>query len=121
MSDYNNKDVEDILNTKIESYGDYQSDGYGRHTMKVYANGNTFWFSYSTLVAFRKGGGRTWVHKNDWGTTTGRHLNWIDDGDKKSRLSSQDFNAKFAEEFGGSFEITTSRHGVEFRGRPVKL
>jgi hypothetical protein len=31
------------------------------------------------------------VHENVWGTTTGKHLNAIDGGDKKSRLKSAEF------------------------------
>ena len=43
-------------------------------------------FSYSTPVAFRNAG-RWVVRVNDWGPTTGKHLNYLDSGDKSSRLS----------------------------------
>lgn len=52
--------------------------------------GNEFFFSYQTLVAFRpiKGAfaGVVLVRKNEWSTTTGKHLNWIDGGDSVARF-----------------------------------
>lgn len=85
---------------RFYNYGNYSSDNYGAHSMAFEdTNGNTFYFSYDTLVAFRCSKGR-FVHTNDWGTTTGKHLNWIDGGDKKSRLNDSDFHKKFKECFG---------------------
>ena len=52
-----------------------------------------FAFSYQTVVGFIPPGGGIWrVIQNYWGPTTGKHLNWLDGGDKKSRLSSEEFN-----------------------------
>jgi len=48
--------------------------------------GVTLWYSYDTVVAFRVSGQDKVVSENVWGTTTGKHLNWIDEGDKKNRL-----------------------------------
>ena len=62
--------------------------------------GNSFWFSYKTLIAFQKGYSDIVVYRNDWSTTTGKHLNAIDDGDKKKRLSAADFEAAFVKAFG---------------------
>lgn len=45
----------------------------------------TVYFSYSTPVAFWGPNGRI-VRENDWSVTTGRHLNWIDGGDKRGRI-----------------------------------
>ena len=86
----------------ISNYGYYSSDNYGSHSMKVSIprtsdkkHGITLYYSYNTLVAFRgfinseKQG--LFVIKNYWGTTTGKHLNFIDGGDKKSRLTESDF------------------------------
>ncbi len=36
------------------------------------------WFSYETPIAFRKSNGRLFARKNEWGPTTGKHLNYID-------------------------------------------
>lgn len=53
------------------------------------------WFSYSTLIGFVKrngsGAGKRFVSENCWSTTTGKHLNAIDGGDKKSRLPREEF------------------------------
>lgn len=59
------------------NYGQYSSDNYGVHTMMFLdAKGNRYWFSYETLVAFDING-EFHIIKNYWGTTTGKHLNWI--------------------------------------------
>ncbi len=80
----------------IESYGHYSSDNYGAHTLVVDVGGVEVWYSYRTPVAFRALMGQRYVRENEWGPTTGKHLNWIDGGDKKSRLSSDDFETMFA-------------------------
>ena len=80
----------------IDSYGEYSSSNYGAHTLKVTVplkDGETLtvWFSYKTPVAFYSHATGKVVRENDWGPTTGKHLNWIDGGDKKSRVSSEKF------------------------------
>jgi hypothetical protein len=40
-------------------------------------NDTEFYFSYDTVVAFRNTRGELRVIKNYWGTTTGKHLNYI--------------------------------------------
>jgi hypothetical protein len=50
----------------------------------------TIWFSYRTPVAFSLHG-ETIVRRNDWGTTTGRHLNEIDGGATDKRVSGEEF------------------------------
>ena len=68
---------------------------YGRGTKGTQVNldGLTLWFSYKTIVAFQVWHNPTVVHENIWGTTTGGHLNSIDGGDRKNRVST----AKFAD------------------------
>lgn len=84
-----------------EVYTNYSSGNYGAHALRfIDADGNSFWFSYQTLVAFCKPGAGKFVRQNDWSTTTGKHLNAIDGGNKKRRLSGEAFEAKFAECFG---------------------
>lgn len=85
----------------ISSYGNYSSDNYGAHALRVEMPNVTVYFSYKTPVAFRsnKGGG-TVVRQNDWGTTTGKHLNAIDGGSreaKKARVDSATFERLFGE------------------------
>ena len=85
----------------FETYGNYSSENYGAHALVFTdADNNRFWFSYKTLVAFQKCGEPLAVRQNDWGPTTGKHLNAIDGGNKKKRLTSLMFEAHFAETFG---------------------
>lgn len=82
------------INVKYWNYGNYSSDNYGAHTLAFEdANGNEYWFSYETLVAFRING-EFHISKNYWGTTTGKHLNWINDN-KKIREDEETFNANY--------------------------
>jgi hypothetical protein len=75
----------------FSSYGNYSSSNYGVNSLCFTdARGIDYFFSYQTLVAVRYMG-TTLVRRNDWGPTTGKHLNWIDGGDKASRLSADDF------------------------------
>ena len=93
----------------IYSYGDYSSGNYGAHCMcmvippsRKNKHGITLYFSYDTLVAFRgyvkdMGGRDLFVHKNVWGTTTGKHLNFIDYGHKEARFNDKDFEHYYKE------------------------
>lgn len=89
----------------ISSYGEYSSSNYGSHCMMVdipasakNKHGITLYFSYNTLIAFRgyvdteKHG--LFIIKNYWGSTTGKHLNFIC-SDKKRRLDEDVFNNLF--------------------------
>lgn len=51
----------------------------------------TFWYSYKTLVAFRAPEHPLVVSENVWTTTTGKHLNLIDRGEKKNRVDNETF------------------------------
>jgi hypothetical protein len=76
------------------SYGNYSSDNCGAHTMVFTdAQGRDFYFSYRTLVAVYVPGKGRIVRENDWGPTTGKHLNWIDGGSKEDRLPREQFQA----------------------------
>lgn len=83
-----------------QTYGNYSSGNYGAHALQFFTSEGTFWFSYKTLVAFKKLGGPRIVRQNDWSTTTGKHLNAIDGGDKKSRVSAVEFERLYRETFG---------------------
>jgi hypothetical protein len=69
----------------FETYGNYSSGNYGAHAL-VFSlpNGIDVYFSYKTPVAFRNNG-HVIVRQNDWGPTTGKHLNAIDGGDKDAK------------------------------------
>lgn len=81
----------------FQTYGNYTSDNYGAHALQFFCDDLTVWFSYKTPVAFRKGSGPRVVRENSWGPTTGKHLNAIDGGDKKSRVSGEEFERLFDE------------------------
>ena len=78
------------MNVSLRNYGNYSSDNYGAHCIRVGIGSLTLWFSYQTVVAFGDGHGIR-VRENVWGGTTGKHLNWIDGGDKGSRMSGEMF------------------------------
>lgn len=59
----------------IRNYGDYSSRNYGAHSLEVDIGDLRLWFSYHTVVAFHAPGQHRMVRQNDWGTTTGKHLN----------------------------------------------
>lgn len=91
------------------SLGSYSANTPQANCMRIDIGQFNFWFSYSTIVAFSAPGlhdeiGRyTAVRENDWGPTTGKHLNWIDNGDKKSRLPSDKFEALLKKYVGDRF------------------
>jgi hypothetical protein len=60
----------------------------------------TLWFSFKTCVAFMTPGSGKVVSENCWGSTTGKHLNSIDGGNKDSRLKGDDFEYKLHEMLG---------------------
>lgn len=83
---------------KISTYGNYSSSNYGAHCLRVELPGITVWFSYQTTVAFETNKSGLVCRRNDWGPTTGKHLNAIEP-DKSKRLDSAAFEARFAESF----------------------
>lgn len=76
---------------RFESYYRYSSDNYGVHSLHFTdGQGNSFYFSYQTLVAFYTPSTGLVVRQNDWGPTTGKHLNAIEP-DKSKRVDSVEF------------------------------
>lgn len=60
---------------------------YPRSTRNFYyciQDGLTVWYSYKTAVAVEVNGER-YVCENVWSVTTGKHLTWIDGGDKEAK------------------------------------
>jgi len=68
----------------------------GTNNLLVEIAGKDVYFSYDTIVAVRAEG-RLYVRQNEWGPTTGRHLNDIDGGNKADRMSGEDFEKKLEE------------------------
>jgi len=79
----------------IHSYGQYSSSNYGAHTLCVQVGAISLWFSYQTVVAFSSGFSGRFVSENVWSVTTGKHLNWIDGGNKAERVNNQVFDEEF--------------------------
>ena len=79
----------------FESYGNYTNENYGAHCLRFCIGSLSVWYSYKTPVAFYHPSTGKVVRENDWSTTTGKHLNAIDGGQKKSRISGEVFERKF--------------------------
>ena len=58
--------------------------------MGVSVGGIDIYFSYTTPVAIRRGSELV-VRQNNWGPTTGKHLNSIDDGARGDRVGVDEF------------------------------
>lgn len=56
----------------------------------------SIWFSYRTAIAFQSGYQGIVVRENDWGATTGKHLNYVDGGGKGTRVSGREFESMLA-------------------------
>jgi len=76
----------------------------------VNINGVRVWFSYETAIGFAFAGNIV-VRQNVWGTTTGKHLNRIDGGDKTAkanRVGSDDFTEMLHLAMSSAFAPTAS-------------
>jgi hypothetical protein len=85
------------MRVSIGSYGNYSSGNYSGHCTRLTLGDLTLYFSYKTVVGFDDGFQGTFVRENEWGPTTGKHLNWLDGGDKKNRLPGEEFMKKLSE------------------------
>lgn len=80
----------------FQSYGNYSSANYGVNAL-VFSMGDVdVYFSYKTPVAFRHPTTGLVVRMNEWGPTTGKHLNAIDGGNgaKAKRINGAEFEAR---------------------------
>jgi hypothetical protein len=73
----------------VETYGPTARGNYGTHCLSVRTPDFTVWYSYETIVAvaWRDASAR-WhrlVAHNDWGPTTGKHINAIDGGSQEAK------------------------------------
>ena len=83
----------------FESYGNYSSTNYGAHALVFHTPKGDIYFSYKTPVAFRTSATGLRVRVNDWSTTTGKHLNAIDNGNKKERITGEQFEQELEQAF----------------------
>ena len=81
----------------FRNYGQYSSDNYGVNSLAFDLGSIEIFFSYQTPVAFITAKTGLVVRENDWSTTTGKHLNWIDNGDKKARITGEEFEKRLQE------------------------
>lgn len=79
----------------------YRSGNYGLHCLAFQdTEGNVFYYSYKTLVAFYVAKTcKKFCIKNYWSTTTGKHLNAIEP-DKAMRCTQEEFNKIYELAFG---------------------
>ena len=80
----------------IKSYGQYNGNNYGVHTLKVDLGAFELFYSYETIVAFCSGKTGLVCSENNWGVTTGKHLNWIVPN-KKERIPYSQFKVELEE------------------------
>ncbi len=81
---------------RFTNYGNYSSNNYGVNTLRFDIDGLTIWFSYKTPVAFDSVKTGFVIRENDWSTTTGKHLNWINDN-HSIRVTGDEFQEKLQE------------------------
>jgi len=55
------------------------------------------YFSYQTMVAFNTPSSGKVVQKNEWGATTGKHLNYVDGGAINNRVDAEEFARRWNE------------------------
>jgi hypothetical protein len=75
---------------KIKNYGTGEGN-----TILVDLGAIDLYFSYQTVVAFQYKG-KLVIRENDWGCTTGKHLNWINE-DKSIRIDGETFENQLSE------------------------
>ncbi len=83
-----------MLSIRIWNYGDYSSNNYGS-SRAVQVGPITLFYSYETVIAYRDPKEGLVCCTNEWGPTTGKHLNWIN-SDKRHRIPIEFFNARLA-------------------------
>lgn len=79
----------------FSTYGNYASSNYGAHALKFSLGEIDVYFSYQTPVAFSSPKTGLVCRKNDWSTTTSKHLNAIEP-DKKKRIDGAVFEKALA-------------------------
>ena len=68
--------------------------GHTQNYATVHIGNITLHFSYRTVIAFEGAGYEFTIRENDWGPTTGKHLNMLDGGSaaaKKQRIPGEQF------------------------------
>ena len=84
--------MKELLTIRKWNYGEYEREGYGAHCIAIDVGKVTFYFSYDTIVAYLTPGEGLVMRENEWGPTTGKHLNWI--STTRDRLPEEEFEQK---------------------------
>lgn len=80
----------------FETYGNYSSGNYGAHCLRFCIGSLSVWYSYKTPIAYYHPSTGKVIRENEWGPTTGKHLNAIDQN-KKVRIAGEAFERQFSE------------------------
>lgn len=68
---------------KISSYGNYSDNrNVVIPSLQIDLGEITLYYSYNTIVAYSDSQDGQIVCRNEWGVTTGKHLNWINPNHK---------------------------------------
>ena len=110
-----------MLNIKKWNYGNYSSNNYGAHSLAFQLGDITVYFSYETPVAFEAPGHGLVVRENDWGNTTGKHLNWIDGGNHKNRITGGKFKEQLQEVAGEDPDFLVDSNPLGLASKVSKL
>jgi hypothetical protein len=70
----------------------------GKAVLFTDPTGNRFYFSYITLIAFKKKHHPLVIRENEWSQTTGSHLNAINP-DHSVRVSGREFRSTYSKQF----------------------
>ena len=85
-----NQSRNEVKNMDIPRIWNYMGNEQ-HNAIAVGITGIILYFSYKTVIAFVTPTGGLVVCQNDWGCTTGKHLNKIDGGNHKDRLLRSEF------------------------------
>ena len=81
---------------KIDSKFGLENYSRGNNARLVTIGDLDLYFSYKTVIAFNYEG-RTIGRVNEWGPTTGRHMNDVPGNAKEDRLNGEDFRNALGE------------------------
>ena len=108
-----------MLNIKKWNYGNRDSSSI--NSLAFQLGDVTVYFSYETPVAFKAPGHGLVVRENDWGTTTGKHLNWIDSGDHKLRIPGFEFEEQLQAVAGEDPDFLVDSNPLGMAAKVAKL
>lgn len=85
------------MSTPNISISDYLDNSSANNAKMICIDDLRIYFSYKTIIVFYTPKSGLVVMQNYWSTTTGKHLNAIDGGNKKNRVDQETFKKLYAE------------------------